>query len=260
MNFPIEFQSQRILFAIFTCFYAMSVITPMLGGQLIDASIWNPKLLYKVYLAESQFSLFISNDTSRTTVCNLADTEPIFKNIFFASGQLIVNLCRSISGGMIDLIFPTASITAWVCAKQFQKFIVQFDNTNSCKEDSNKQSYANTGREVHLVLQKYKNMKIIVNAINEACGISCLLYTVQSIIFYANHIGEVLVVPDWFNKFRVALFLANCSCSFVLAADMCAKVSILLFLIIFNKYRVSAPLRTLYLYSTVYILNHRWSA
>jgi len=220
-----QFQIKFIAYSVITFFFILSVTRPISGYPLItDVSNWSLDLLIKVYADEFRFTVFLSNNTHHENMI-VHQTHHNTIDIIFATIQIIINTCRSLCGGLVDIFILASVVTAWFCARDFKKCVQSF-NTDEFESSNNASKRLNSKEmEIQLVLSKYKIVKLIMTSINNACSVSVLFFAIESILHYANHLNEILVLPDWLAKLNVACFLINCISCLVLAADVCSKAS-----------------------------------
>lgn len=67
-------------------------------------------------------------------------------------------------------------------------------------------------------------LKEFARKINTAMGPVTLFCVVLAMPYYSTHIGDILVLDDWFGKLRYIFFLVNFFSILIIASDTVHKV------------------------------------
>jgi len=219
-----------IAIALCGLYAAKAAMDVVVGYTFIRITSWSPASLYSAYEEEGRFILFLSPNYStpeeRAAQVEVTLSPPLPLTI---PGVLIVLLAgtiqfyREVEVHFADLGILLFTLTLLWHANAFVHKLRQ--STQEAKSDG----LAVGEDRIKEIFAQYETLKGLSKTLNSAIGPVVLIFLFEAIPYYSAHLGDFLIITDWYHRLRFIFFTAQFVIILLLAAEIPHKVNIIHF-------------------------------
>lgn len=244
----------RVAAVLLCCVFTVLPFVYTFSGYhvLPSSSEWSPSLLFQCLVAEGRFAFFWERmESFGLDTCgmnrNISTTDTFHQigasDVILFVVAFLMESARQIFGFYADFFPLICSISLWTCVGPIRDFVQAApQQLYTSAENSHRNSLwtdiESGGSELpistvtpcdHLrqdivLLGRYRVAKGFSGKVNRALGRLLFAYVFSSIMYLSTSMDAVLVLQDWFAKFRVAFFFLVFILMFFIGSEIVKQV------------------------------------